>query len=130
MDLEQFEKAAAQFPMNYPGMPDGPGWSPDGGYYYVRDGMIYWSDGEVGDTRKGQGPCRLGVNSDYSHVEDFSQWSDEKRAAVLAETMRKRAEYAAIRKAAYEEMERLVEIARGKLTEDEFNAVMEYGRDY
>lgn len=109
-------------------MDQGPGWSPDGGYFWVRGDFIYWADGEVGQISKGNFPCRQGFG-DYSNVEDFSAWSDKKRASVLAETIRKRDEYKSAQNKYYTKRSELVAAARAKLTEEEFSAVWEAGRD-
>lgn len=104
---------------------DGPYWSPDGGYFWAKDGKYYWESGHVTDCE----PLRLGFSSDLSHVEDFSAWSEEKRAAVYAETRREIERNKARERRYYKKRDALVESARAKLTEKEFDAVYEMGRD-
>ena len=108
-------------------LPQGPGWSPAGGEFWVRGNFIYWSDGDVGDLRLGQGPCSVGFGN-YEGVEDFSAWTDEHRAEVKKSFAKRRDEWA--RQAAEAEAARikLVESARKKLTEEEFLAVVAEGR--
>jgi hypothetical protein len=63
--------------MNIMKLPDGPGYSPDGGRYWVKGNLLFWSDGGIWDMNEG-GLIRtlpeLGM-----HAENFSLWSDEKR---------------------------------------------------
>ena len=63
----------------------GPGWSPDGGKFWIDNDKIYWHDGDIDDISL---PIR--VMPGYSHDEDYSQWSDEHRAMVKAEWVEKR----------------------------------------
>jgi len=32
---------------------DGPGWSPDGGYFIAKDNVIYWRDGDISNLNNG-----------------------------------------------------------------------------
>jgi hypothetical protein len=61
--------------------------------------------------------------------EDFSQWSDEKRAEVLAKANAERAERRAAEEAYNRELAVLRESARAKLTTAEYDAVVLEGRD-
>ena len=99
-------------------LPEGPGWSPDGGKFWVKGDLLYWHDGTIWDMRDG---CII-RSMHYDHDEDYSAWSDDKRAAVLAEN---RAEYAKIKAEddCYNaERTRLRESARAKLTPEEIEA--------
>lgn len=103
---------------------DGHWYSPDGGSCFVKDGNIYWASGEV---MPNTGIRRM---MKVEHGEDYSQWSEEKRANVLAETIKKREAYEQQRQEYYIKQGLLIESARTKLTEEEFAAVFESGRDY
>jgi len=96
----------------------------DGGPCFVVDDTVYWATGEVSPNR---GVCRM-MKMDSG--EDYSKWSDEKRAEVWAETLRKREEYETERCERQKAQDILIESARAKLTEEEFDAVFESGRDY
>jgi hypothetical protein len=109
-------------------MNQGPGWSPDGGYFWVRGSKMYWEDGDVWELKPGKAPViRLAVHK--VNCEDFSKWSDEKRRATLAarkaeiEENRRRENRALARRDA------LVYSARKKITKDEFDAVVSLGFD-
>ena len=66
---------------------DGFGWSPDGGSFEIKNNMIYWENGDItenaGTTLFRSMPAKAG--------ELYSEWSDEKRAAVKAKYAVKRA---------------------------------------
>jgi len=34
-------------------LPEGPGWSPDGGKFWVKGDLLYWHDGTIWDMRDG-----------------------------------------------------------------------------
>jgi len=107
-------------------LPDGPGYSIDGGYYWVRGDSIYFNNGQVFPNRFC--PMRLGpIEPQPGTVEDFSAWSDEKRAAVLAESEARWAEAEAREQTAYESRKALCIAARAKLTADEWYAVYHAG---
>jgi hypothetical protein len=55
--------------------PDGPGYSPDGGSFWARDGKLYWEDGDVtsADIFFRSMPCKHGI--------DYSAWTPEQFAA-------------------------------------------------
>ncbi len=54
---------------------EGPGWSPDGGEFWVRDGYLYWSDGTRWDMTNGD--IRIGT---ASHNNDYSKSYHEKES--------------------------------------------------
>lgn len=110
-------------------MKQGPGWSPNGGKYWVRDDFIYWHDGNVGQISKDEVPCRVGMHG-CEHDEDYSAWTDEHRAAVKKESDDKRSMWRQMELDSIKAREILVASAKLKLTEDEFNAVFNEGRDY
>lgn len=64
-------------------LPDGRGWSPDGGAFQVKGHMLYWEDGDSWDMRDGRlirvldcgEPMRPG-EVDYSTVANLSQNPD------------------------------------------------------
>lgn len=68
---------------------DGPGWSPDYGYYWAKDDIIYWEDGDTTKMEPGllirfwPGKTREG------NAENYSEWSSEKRARIWKETLEK-----------------------------------------
>jgi len=108
-------------------LPDGPHWSPDGGYFWAKGGKYYWRHGSITTSP----PCRIwdgNVNEELA--EDYSAWSDEKRAEVFAETERKREEWRKLEVEYQTEQEKLIESARAKITEEEFAAIFASGRDY
>lgn len=39
--------------MNFMHLPNGPGFSPDGGRFWVKGNLLYWKDGEVWDMTEG-----------------------------------------------------------------------------
>ena len=49
-------------------VPDGKGWSPDGGYFTSKDNIIYWDDGDVSNLNDG-GIIR--IRSDFYPTESF-----------------------------------------------------------
>ena len=50
-------------------LPDGPGWSPDGGKYWVNDNVVYWHDSDVSDLNEG-GFIRV-MPSGFDHNENY-----------------------------------------------------------
>lgn len=109
-------------------MQEGPGWSPDGGRFWVRAGFIYWENGDIGDISKGQCPGRI-MPGGNNHGEDFSAWTDEHRAKVKKQWAEQRAAQKQSQDAWLEKHERLVASARGKLTAEELEAVLYEGRN-
>lgn len=98
---------------------NGPGWSPDGGAFWRKDGKIYWEDGEITD---GNEMIRemIGVKSDG---EDYSVWTNEHRARVKAEKAAERAEAEMAHEKWVAEVRVLQESAKAKLTVEEYEAV-------
>ena len=102
---------------------DGHWFSPDNGRFWAKGDKLYWETGEVTENvgvmrlMKMEGP-------------DYSQWPDEYRAEVLKENQRR---YGAYQKQKAEEKaahDKLVDAARAKLTQQEFNAVLLEGSGY
>ena len=107
-------------------LPDGPHWTPDGGRFWAKGGKYYWPDGDVTTNQ----PLRLwDTNVTPESVEDYSAWSDEKRAAVVAESKRKRDDMQKQMEEYEERRQKLIDSARAKLTPEEFAAVFESGAD-
>jgi hypothetical protein len=59
-------------------LPDGPGWSPDGGKFWVKGGFVYWFDGEV-TINNGFLRCMPGG---YEHDNNYSAWTPEYREMI------------------------------------------------
>jgi len=99
--------------------PQGPGFSPDGGCFWSRGGKLYWEDGEITeDTIIFRGmPMTSG--------EDYSAWSDEKRAEVKASVAQRRADEAKEQRRNSVVRKKLYDQAVAKLTEEELWAVVE-----
>ena len=106
--------------MNLMRLPDGPGWSPDGGKFWVKGDLLYWSDGSVWDMRDG-GIIRTMPNG-YQHDEDYSSWSEERRSATLSAARVEYARYAEEEKQREERRNALRASALTKLTADEAEA--------
>ena len=68
-------------------LPDGPGWSPDGGYFWVKGDTLDWEDGATWDMNDG---CVIRVGFGPYECENFSAWTDERRAAALAAAAERR----------------------------------------
>jgi hypothetical protein len=88
----------------------------------IRDGIYYFSDGEITDTKTNgfwHVPAMSFPIAEPPESEWFSKWNDEKRRQVREKEIA----------ASYEVRDKLVESAREKLTEEEFNAVLSEGRD-
>lgn len=102
-------------------LPDGPGWSPDGGKFWVKGDVLYWEDGDVWDMTDG-GVIRLAGGP--FHHEDYSEWSDEKRAEVRAIHAASRKIQKVNDRARKKELKALQKSARKKLTDAEFAAVL------
>jgi hypothetical protein len=107
--------------MNMLFLPEGPGWSPDGGRFWVKDGKSYWEDGDITDLSI-EGHLFRTMPGNASG-EDYSAWSEEKRSAEKAKNALLRDRYAKEVAELSERDKMLVESARSKLTEDEFEAV-------
>jgi hypothetical protein len=101
-------------------MQDGPGWSPDGGKFWVRDNVIYWESGEV--TQLGPGVFFRTMPGGYDHDEDYSSLTDEQRAERLARYRAIKQIWDEKRKSQQDARDRLIESARSKLTTEECDA--------
>ena len=111
-------------------MNQGPGWSPDGGYFWVRGHEIFWEDGSIGDITTGKGvPCRVGIGAPPT-IEDYSQWTDEHRARVVAETKARRANWKKAEVRAWRKGGLLRDSARAKITKEEWDAIQDSDEDY
>jgi hypothetical protein len=108
----------------------GPGWSPDGGAFWRKDGKEYWEDGDITENAIFRVSLYVAPESDWHKYENYSEWSDEKRAAVKAEYAAKREAEEKEELERIERREHLCAIARIKLTEEEYNAVIDSGRGY
>ena len=102
-------------------IPDGPGWSPDGGKFWVNGGVLYWEDGDAWDMTSG-GVIRTGLGP-YTH-EDYSAWTDERRAEVHAEWVAHRQKWKQQRDAEEAARRALIKSAKAKLTPEEFEACL------
>ncbi len=110
--------------------PNGPGFSPDGGHFWRKDGKLYWADGDItpdGGIMREMPPLPGHENgvpeSEWHKYENYSAWSDEKRAAVLAA---KKTERDAYKKEVEEEREQIKALcisAKAKLTKEEYAAI-------
>lgn len=109
---------------NKPKTPQGPGWSPDGGAFWRRDGKIYWESGHVapdfGMIR--ESPESIPESEWHLH-EDYSSWSDRKRAAALAKTEAVQRKTERRERARLRAMKKLAASAKKKITREEFEAV-------
>jgi hypothetical protein len=112
--------------LNIPHLPQGPGWTPDGGVFWVRDNFIYWPDGDIWDMNKGQIPCRTWDPGNLDKTEDFSQWSDEKREAIRAQKEAECAEHKARIDAHYARIKEIAERVTAGFTQEEIDAVVEH----
>ncbi len=99
-------------------------WSPDGGRFVIWRGKYYWHDGSITD----EGPLRMGLMNP-AHAEDYTAWSDEERAAVVAKHKAERAARKAENDAYEARMRQLSEQAEAKLTEEEKKALQWAYRD-
>jgi len=104
---------------------NGPGFSPDGGNYWEKDGVLYWEDGDITVL----GPNVWLRTMDVSTGIDYSAWSDEERAAVKEKWRLKRIAAKDQYDAGWAECQRLVESAKAKVTEEEWDALIRYLRD-
>ena len=110
------------------GLGDGHYYNIDWGYFVVRDKVAYFPDGEFLDTTIHQ-PARW-FPFDPKIVacpEDYSAWDDDRRC--LEQSIRQAEIEAAEENQAdwHNKRKVLVESAKTKLTQDEFNAVFEAG---
>lgn len=103
---------------------NGPGWSPDGGSFWRKDGKIYWEDGAICDDGWiREMPDDPIPESEWHKYEDYSAWSDEKRAEVKAQNKIEREQYEASMKLWADGIRALRASAKTKLTEEEWDAM-------
>lgn len=110
-----------------PHIPQGGGSIARGLNFWRKGNKFYWENGEVTDVPHAAEGITMMINPYSSSNENYSEWTDEKRASVKAEwDANRRATKEAEEK---EERERLalVEVAKQKLTEEEFDAVYDTG---
>jgi hypothetical protein len=104
--------------------PNGPSWSPDGGSFWRKDGKLYWEDGSITDDGGMMREMPTPIpESEWHLYEDYSAWSDEKRAEVAAARKAEREQA----KSAHDEWVAVIRAlqasAKAKLTEEEYEAV-------
>jgi hypothetical protein len=98
------------------------GYSPDVGRYVRRYGRLYTEDGCVYEeneytTIRGM-PLGAGAH------ENYAEWTDEQRARVLAAAKQTYEEYKKVKEAEHFARLKLVEQAKAKLTEEEYEAIV------
>jgi ligand-binding sensor domain-containing protein len=98
--------------------------SPDVGRIVLRGKTFYAADGR---TYKSSATIRMMQYDEFD--ENYADWTDEKRAQVLAESMRKERDERDRQDAELRQREVLRESARGKLTIEEYDAVWLAHRD-
>lgn len=127
MSAEFFAKFAEEIEnLRYPALEDGPHWTPDGGYFWAKGGKYYWPNGDVTTVQ----PARLWDQGGNLHaVEDYSAWSDEKRAAIWKETQLKRLRIKRDQARYARKLAKAVAIAEAKLTEEDIEALRDHYRD-
>jgi hypothetical protein len=99
------------------------GFSPDIGKFVIREGVTYSEYGFVycqGAIYRGM-PCKAGAH------ENYADWTDTQRAEKMAQTEAKNDQMREEQKRRSDARKLLVEQARKKLTEEEFDAVLDYG---
>lgn len=101
-------------------LPDGPGWSPDGGQFWVKGDSLYWHDGDVTDLSAG---CALRtMPGGYQHDDNYSLWTDEERALIKAESDKRYAVKLQEEQVREANRDSLRSSAKSKLTADEIEA--------
>ncbi len=107
-------------------VPIGYGSSPDGGGFWATEDKIFWASGSVSENKENGMHFRISFEGEPEDVErqmiDYSKWSDEKRAEVLAESKRRREAQEAYWAEVVAKRNALRASARLKLTEDEIEA--------
>jgi hypothetical protein len=115
------DSSPSPFRQLHPHINQGPGFSPDGGHLWRKGDKIYWNDGAVVDLSERElyliryMPCE--------HGEDYSLWSDEKRAKVAEEVRIERERYKSEEAIRADRRDALVASAEAKLTEEEIDAL-------
>jgi hypothetical protein len=102
--------------------------SPDAGRFIHRGPNLYFDDGRVWDAATCF-PCRLMHYDMPDEANDYSLWSDERRAEERAKSRKQQAEWRAEERARALACWRLALSARRKCTKDEFWTVVAMGRD-
>lgn len=103
------------------------GYSPDIGKFVVRGGKTYTEYGHVHEPKSGMAWRSMSWPADS--FENYADWTDERRAARVAEVALEAEEYEKKREAERAARRVLVTRAKEKLTEEEFNAVLSYAHD-
>jgi hypothetical protein len=113
-----------------PGFKDGHYRMMDWGEFVVKDGLAYFPNGDVVDTTICV-PARWWPEDPKieSCAEDYSAWDDDRRCLEQSIGQAERELIEAEHDAYYATRAALVQSARVKLTEDEFDAVWEAGND-
>ena len=110
-----------------PGIAQGGGSIVRGLDFWRRGNKFYWEDGEITDVHHAAEGITMMINPYSASNRDFSKWSKKTRAKVKArwDDERRQAKDAEEK----EERERLalVEIAKDKITEEEFSAIYDTG---
>ena len=101
------------------------GFSPDVGHYERVGTTYYFATGHVHDTDV-NGPLIMRAMP-VDSGESYSTWTEEKRAAVAEQHRLEAAEYMRKEHEKLENMKRLAAIAKTKLTEEEYIAVLQMG---
>jgi hypothetical protein len=113
-----------------PGFKDGHYSMMDWGEFVVKDKLAYFPDGDVVDTTVCV-PARLWPLDPKIEAcaEDYAAWDDDRRCLEQSIRQAEREQIQAEQDAYYAKRAGLVQSAKAKLTEDEFEAVLEAGRD-
>lgn len=105
---------------------DGHYFSPDGGKFEKLADKLYWETGEI--TKLGDNPMSCVIRCLPSETgERYSQWTDEYRVTVIEGWRAKREQWATERENQQREQDALLESAAAKLTEAEYQAVVNSG---
>jgi hypothetical protein len=114
----------------FPGFADGHYSMMDWGEFVVKDKLAYFPDGSIEDTTVNQ-PMRWWPPDPKIEAcaEDYSAWDDDRRCLEQSIAQAERDEIQAQHDAYYAKRAALVQSARAKLSEDEFDAIHEAGRD-
>lgn len=110
------------------GLSEGPSWSPDGGSFWRKGGKIYWEDGDITEDGGMMREMLYSIpESEWHKYEDYSAWSDEKRAEVVAKHKAERDQYKKEKAEYDEQIKALCITAKSKLTKEEYEAVQQAG---
>jgi len=103
-------------------------WSPDCGYFVHFGPNLYHESGWIGDAAT-DWPARIGLNQNTKCPEDYSLWSDERRAQEMAERQRRREEWEQTKREYDARRWKVVLAARRKLTRFEFESIIETAKE-